>query len=95
MKRFTPAAAAVLSNAKEISALSGCPFTGSEHVLLSMLKNRDCIAYKLLTARGITEKSVSALIPDISHFSSRVEDGFGYSVRLRHMLGPRLVAAVA
>ena len=62
MKRFTAAAESVLNKAKELSALSGCPFTGSEHVLFSMLGFPDCIAYKLLTARGMSEQSVKKLL---------------------------------
>ncbi len=86
MKRFTAAAESVLNKAKELSALSGCPFTGSEHVLFSMLGFPDCIAYKLLTARGMSEQSVKKLLPSALPFSSRVDDGAGYSVRLRHIL---------
>ena len=86
MKRFTAAAESVLKKAKELSALSGCPFTGSEHVLFAMLGYTGCIAYKLLTARGITENSVKKLLPDALPFASRVDGGFGYSIRLRHIL---------
>ncbi len=86
MRRFTAAAKSVLNKAKELSALSGCPFTGSEHVLFSMLGFPDCIAYKLLTARGMSEQSVKKLLPSALPFSSRVDGGAGYSVRLRHIL---------
>lgn len=86
MKKFTSAAETVLNSAKEISALYSCPFTGSEHVLLAMLKNADCIAYKLLTARGVTEKSVSRFLPDAMPFASRSGDVSGFSVRMRHIL---------
>lgn len=85
MKRFTAYAEAVLNSAKEISKSSGTPFTGSEHLLFAMLGCRDCIAYKLLTARGITEKSVLRFIPDAAAFSSRVDDA-RYTVRLRHVI---------
>lgn len=86
MKRFTASAESVLNRAKEISKNQSCPFTGSEHLLSAMLQNRDCIAYKLLTARGITEKSVQKLLPDALPFVSRVDDGNGYTIRLRHIL---------
>ena len=86
MKRFTASAEAVLSAAKEISKKSNCPFTGSEHLLCAMLSYPDCIAYKLLTARGLTYQSVSGFMPRFLCFSSRVGDGAGYTVRLRHIL---------
>ncbi|MBQ7698744.1 MAG: ATP-dependent Clp protease ATP-binding subunit [Clostridia bacterium] len=86
MKRFTAAAEAVLDCAKKLSADLCCPFTGSEHVLFAMLDNCDCIAYKLLSARGISSISVKKLLSKLPLFTSRVEDGAGYTVRLRHIL---------
>lgn len=86
MKHFTASAEKVLNKARETSALSGCPFTGSEHVLCAMLQTEDCIAYKLLSARGITEHSVKKHLPDALPFVSRVDGGEGYSVRLRHII---------
>ena len=86
MKRFTDAAEAVLERAKEISALYGCPFTGSEHVLFAMLGENDCIANKLLTARGITESRIRSVIPQMRIFSSRVGGDCGLTVRLQHIL---------
>ena len=86
MKRFTASAEAVLNEAKEISKKSNCPFTGSEHVLSAMLSNTECIAYKLLTARGMSLSSVNGFIPMFLCFTSRTGDGAGYTVRLRHIL---------
>ena len=86
MKRFTDAAEAVLERAKEISALYGCPFTGSEHVLFAMLGENDCIANKLLTARGITESRIRAVLPQMRIFSSRVGGDGELTVRLQHIL---------
>lgn len=85
MRRYTVLAQAVLDKAKEISYLSACNFTGSEHVLLSMLKTGGCIANKLLTARGITAGSVAAMMPEMKLCASRVGTA-DFSVRMAHIL---------
>ena len=85
MRRFTVLAESVLDRAKEISKVFSCNFTGSEHVLLAMLKTSGCIACKLLTARGITENSVAAMLPRMTYHASRV-GAADFSVRMSHIL---------
>ncbi len=85
MRRFTSLAESVLDKAKGLSLSYACNFTGSEHVLLAMLMTGGCIACKLLTARGITSESVTALMPAMTLHSSRVGDA-SFSVRMSHIL---------
>ncbi len=85
MRRYTALCETVLDKAKEISLSSACNFTGSEHVLLSMLKTSGCIANKLLTARGITAYSVAAMMPEMTDRRSRI-GSVDFTVRMEHIL---------
>ena len=66
MDRFTKKAVAVLGQAPEIAGRLGHTYIGSEHLLLGILSERDCIGARLLLSRGITyekaEKKVVALV---------------------------------
>ena len=61
--RFTASAEKALSRSDEAAAEYGCPFTGSEHLLIALLSDNECAAYKLLKARGVTFKSVTSMLP--------------------------------
>ncbi len=66
MDRFTKKAATVLAQSPECAGKLGHTYIGSEHLLLSLLMERDCIGARLLLSRGITyekaEKKVIALV---------------------------------
>ena len=82
--RFTAFAEKVIDRSKAVSARLGCPFTGTEHLLLAILSEPECAACKLLAARGVTYQVVDRMIPEMSG-GSDVSDGV-FSVRLRHVI---------
>ena len=82
--RFTATAKKALENAAGLSAEYGCPFIGTEHILLSLLSYPECAAFKLLTARGVRAKPVADVI-GAEGAQSLYESG-GYSVRAMHAL---------
>ncbi len=64
--RFTMRAQNALNGAlREASAL-GHTYIGSEHLLLGLLKEKDGIAHKLMTVRGVNEEKYRAAIIDLS-----------------------------
>ncbi len=62
MIKFTTYAEEALSQADLYAASLGRTLTGSEHVLLGFFRVGECIASKLLSARGISEERVLKLI---------------------------------
>jgi ATP-dependent Clp protease ATP-binding subunit ClpC len=57
---LTPAAKRVLLQAHQISRTLGSSYLGPEHILLSLVINRDSAAGRLLAARGVTAQSLQA-----------------------------------
>jgi len=62
---FTKSAERVLIYAKEYVLEFGQSAVGTEHVLLGMLKETDCIAAKILQSMGVTEELVYSTIEDM------------------------------
>lgn len=62
---FTKSAERVLVYAKEYVVEFGQSAVGTEHILLGMLKEQDCIASKILQSMGITEELVYSAIEDM------------------------------
>lgn len=62
---FTKSAERVLLYAKEYVIEFGQGAVGTEHILLGMLKEQDCIAAKILQSMGITEELVYSAIEDM------------------------------
>lgn len=84
--RFTASAEAAVAAADKISTEAGCPFTASEHLLIALLSDEDCIACRLLKERGVTLFSVKAMIPEIRQKSICGNSGKRRSIRLEHIL---------
>lgn len=57
-KSFTRKAASVLNGALEAACALGHTYIGSEHLLLALASESDCVAAKLLDARGITPERI-------------------------------------
>ncbi len=62
---FTKSAERVLLYAKEYVIEFGQGAVGTEHILLGMLKEQDCIAAKILQSMGVTEELVYSAIEDM------------------------------
>ena len=60
--RFTPSAERSLEKALELAREMGHTYIGTEHILLGILFEKECIAAKLLTAHGITFSKTKELI---------------------------------
>ncbi len=63
-KRFTEKAEKVLNNAVSIAASLGHTYIGSEHILLSLLKENNSTASLLLSKNGITFDKVSSTVKE-------------------------------
>lgn len=50
---FTPRAQKIVNNAISEADRLGAPSAGTEHILIAMLKEQDCIAVRLLNTKGI------------------------------------------
>lgn len=62
---FTKSAERILLYAKEFVMEFGQSAVGTEHILLGMLKEQDCIAAKILQSMGVTEELVYSAIEDM------------------------------
>ena len=62
---FTKSAERVLLYAKEYVIEFGQSAVGTEHILLGMLKEQECIAAKILQSMGVTEELVYSAIEDM------------------------------
>ena len=63
-ENFTPKASNVLNRSLTLASELGHTYIGSEHLLLALAAETDCIASKLLDARGITFDKLRSSIAD-------------------------------
>ncbi len=63
---FTKSAERVLLYAKEYVIEFGQTAVGTEHILIGMLKEQDCIASKILNSMGVTEELLYSAIEDMA-----------------------------
>ena len=63
---FTKGAERVLLYAKEYVVEFGQAAVGTEHILLGMLKEQNCVASKILQSMGITEDLVCSAVEDMA-----------------------------
>ena len=64
-ENYTEKAARVLRQAVKASRELGQNYTGTEHILLAILREKDCAAARLLAERKAEEKTVLDLIRDL------------------------------
>ncbi len=62
--KFTKTAENALSSALDSSRRLGHTYVGTEHILLGLLTEKNGIAYKILTSKGLTYNSVREMIVD-------------------------------
>ena len=65
-ENYTGKAARVLKQAEKASRELGQNYTGTEHILLAMLREKDCAAAQLLIERKVEEEKVLELIRDLA-----------------------------
>ena len=66
LERFTPRARALLENAvKEAQALAH-PYVGTEHVLLALCRDDECLAAKVLADQNVTYEVVEQLVTEVT-----------------------------
>ncbi len=66
INRFTGRAQNALNAALREAVALGHTYIGSEHLLLGLLSERECIAARLLTARGVGTERVRAAVVELS-----------------------------
>lgn len=69
--RFTQKAQNALNRALTIASEMGHTYIGSEHILLSLLADAECVAAKILSARGTDIEAIELALTEISGIGSR------------------------
>ena len=69
--RFTQKAQNVLNGALSIARELGHTYIGSEHLLLGLLEEADCVASKILEARGADAETLKAAVIEIAGSGSQ------------------------
>ncbi len=74
-KKFTEKAANVLTYAEQLARDFSQSYLGSEHLLYGLLKEKNGIAYRILSSNGLTERNLLQKISDIYGVPSSVYSG--------------------
>ena len=69
---MTPRLKRIIERSAEESTRLGCSYVGTEHLLLSLLEEKECIAVRVLEAEGV---SLSLLLGDVNAFLSASAQG--------------------
>ena len=69
--RFTEKAEKALNNAASLAQLMGHTYIGSEHILLSLAKESDCVAATILTKNGITYEKIYDTLREYSGIGTK------------------------
>jgi ATP-dependent Clp protease ATP-binding subunit ClpC len=77
---FTPKAEQILEESIEISKKFKMEFAGTEHLLIALLKERDCVAIRLLNTMGINVQGIyrdilTAMGEDANDYKEEVKAG--------------------
>ncbi len=67
---FTKSAERVLMYAKESVIEFGQSYVGTEHILLGLIREEDCVAAKILQTSGVSEELIYSAVEDMSFKSS-------------------------
>ena len=65
MQIYTDAAQAALRQAKRISGQMKHPYTGTEHILLGLLREQESTAGQVLINAGVTEAGLTDMISQL------------------------------
>lgn len=87
MEQFTQKAKEALQFAYDVSEELGHGYIGSEHLLCGILREKSCVAARVLATFGINEETVMPLIERlISGRELLVSENSGYTPSARHIL---------
>ena len=73
---FSPRAEVVLRKAGQLAKKMNIPQTGTEHILLAMLANRDCIAVRLLHTMGVDLRKLQVDAFSVIKAAGDIDDAF-------------------
>ena len=73
---FSPRAEVVLRKAGQLAEKMKIPKTGTEHILLAMLANRDCIAVRLLHTMGVDLRKLQVDAFSVIKTAGDIDDAF-------------------
>ncbi|MEG1494970.1 MAG: ATP-dependent Clp protease ATP-binding subunit [Bacilli bacterium] len=91
--KFTEEAQKVLITAKAEMSLLKHPYVGSEHLLLAMLKNKDCTITKRLLDYDLDYKKMKGEIVSIIGLGTETNDWFLYTPLLKRILEGAMLEA--
>lgn len=73
MDKFSKKAGSALQNAQDIACELGHTYIGSEHLLLGILKESECVAARILLSRGITYDKVRTRLCELVGTGSKTD----------------------
>ena len=88
MQIYTDAAQAALRQAKRISGQMKHPYTGTEHILLGLLREQESTAGQVLINAGVTEAGLTDMISQLIAPEGGMlpEEGRSFTPRARKIL---------
>ncbi|MCD8249340.1 MAG: ATP-dependent Clp protease ATP-binding subunit [Lachnospiraceae bacterium] len=88
MRIYTDKAEAALAEAKKISAQMKHPYTGTEHILIGLLRVQESAAGQVLAGAGVTEEGLAGMISELIAAEGTVltKEGRDFTPRARKIL---------
>lgn len=95
MGMYTEQAESALKRAQKISARMQHPYTGTEHILLGLLDEKDSTAGQVLASAGVTRKGLEEMIDQLIAPEGGVmlEEGRGFTPRAKKILDDAVAEA--
>ncbi len=95
MGMYTEQAESALKRAQKISARMQHPYTGTEHILLGLLDEKDSTAGQVLAGAGVTRKGLEEMIDQLIAPEGGVllEEGRGFTPRAKKILDDAVAEA--
>ena len=95
MGMYTEQAESALKRAQKISARMQHPYTGTEHILLGLLDEKDSTAGQVLAGAGVTRKGLEEMIDQLIAPEGGVllDEGRGFTPRAKKILDDAVVEA--
>ena len=92
--KFTESANNALNNALELARNFGHNYVGSEHLLLGILKEKNCVAAKILENRGIMFENIRAQVLHQSGYGEKTSTSAAdYTPRVKSIIESSLTEA--
>ena len=95
MGMYTEQAESALKRAQKISARMQHPYTGTEHIMLGLLDEKDSTAGQVLAGAGVTRKGLEEMIDQLIAPEGGVllEEGRGFTPRAKKILDDAVAEA--